>query len=65
MTTAAGAGHHASSTGLALLLGLFLCVSAYRAWDGGMAVFLASLVLATIVSSRASDETPAGNDDRE
>lgn len=64
MTRAAGAGHHASSTGLALLPGLFLCVSAYLAWDGGMAVILASLVLATIVSSRASDEAPAGSEDR-
>ena len=64
MRTAAGAGYDAPSTGLALLLGLFLCVSAYRAWDGGITVVLASLVLATIVSSRASDETPAGSGDR-
>ncbi len=64
MRTAAGAGHDALSTGLALLLGLFLCMSAYRAWDGGVAVILASLVLATIVSSRASDGSPTGSADR-
>jgi hypothetical protein len=59
MRTLARAQGHVLSAGVALLLGLFLCISTYSVSGHGLSVFLATVALATIVSWRATDVTPA------